>query len=103
MARLVVYDSLFLDTAAQERFRNPLSAEALRIAPLEFEPRVYTDAAVTTLGSLSALTKSGVNIHRELDIDNFFFGDLKSYTDQISRGFHGLGVPSRIAIDQFLA
>jgi hypothetical protein len=89
--RLVVYDGFLLDTAAQETFRNPLSAEAVRIAPVAFEQEIYQDATRTTLESLRALEKIDADLTKKFDIDALFFADLKRYTDEIYRGFHTLG------------
>ena len=90
--RLVVYDGFFLDTAAQETFDNPLSADAVKVIPVEFETRIYDDATETTLKPLQALSGIGTDLTKELEIDDVFFGDLKQYTDQIyRRGFHSLG------------
>ncbi len=91
IARLVVYDALILDTAARDTFHNPLSREAVSIVPVKFETRVYEAASETTRKSLDALLGRGANIRRQLESDDVFFDDLKSYTDQVSRGIHGLG------------
>jgi hypothetical protein len=91
IARLVVYDALILDTAVQETFRNPLSREAVSIVPVRFETSVYETASETTVKSLAALQSRGANLRQQLESDDFFFGDLKSYADQVSRGIYGLG------------
>jgi len=91
LARLVVYDGLLLDTSVQETFQNHLSTEAVRIIPVQFEERTYKDASKTTANALLALVRKGVLTQKELNTDQFFFGDLKSYTDAIEKRFHTLG------------
>jgi hypothetical protein len=90
IARLVVYDALLLDTAVHEIFSNPLSCEAVNIIPAAFETDIYKNAAETTIRSLAALQSRGANLTEVLDADEFFFGDLKSYADQVSRGCYSL-------------
>jgi len=92
MQRLVVYDGFLLDIAAQETFHNPFSTEAVKIAPVRFETNIYEGATLTTVESLKALHQTGTDLTQELETDDFFFGDLKRYTDEIyRRGFHSLG------------
>jgi hypothetical protein len=92
MQRLVVYDGFLLDIAAQETFHNPFSTEAVKIAPVRFETNIYEGATLTTVESLKALHQTGADLTQELETDDFFFGDLKRYTDEICRrGFHSLG------------
>lgn len=78
IARLVVYDALLLDINVQETFLNPLSAEAVRIAPIQFDAAVYRSAADTTFQCLHSLRNTTVKMdpYQLLEVDDFFLGDL---------------------------
>jgi hypothetical protein len=91
LARLVVYDGLLLDAATEETFQNPLSSEAARIVQIRFESDIYQTAADSVFRFLTALKRTSADLAPLFNSDALFFGDLKSYTDRVARGFHGLG------------
>ena len=91
LARLVVYDGLLLDIKGHENFKNPLSEEAVRIAPVGFEREIYQRATERTLRSLNALQSTGANLTAQLENNTFFYGDIKRYADEVFGSFHELG------------